>query len=111
MANMTASIRTRGPGIATGADQNGSTGKHMKSELSPAALAVAIEESDAEFNRVMDRSPLVELDDSREMLTVLTRVAHPWAFTQDLWARGWPHPGPHPPAPSPKNWARGCLTS
>jgi len=49
----------------------------MKSELSPAALAAAIEESHAAFNQVVGRSPLVELHDRPELLTVLTRVAHP----------------------------------
>jgi GNAT superfamily N-acetyltransferase len=49
----------------------------MKSELSPTALAAAIEESHAEFNQVIGRSPQVEMQDSAEMLTVLTRVAHP----------------------------------
>jgi hypothetical protein len=41
-------------------NQSDSTGKPMKSELSLAALAAAIEESHAEFNQVLGRSPLVE---------------------------------------------------
>jgi len=49
----------------------------MKRELSPAALAAAVEESQAVFDQVMGRSPLVALYDSPEMLTVLTRVALP----------------------------------
>jgi hypothetical protein len=49
----------------------------VKSDLSPAALAAAIEESHAEFNQVMGRSPLVEGHDSARMLTVPTRVSLP----------------------------------
>jgi GNAT superfamily N-acetyltransferase len=48
-----------------------------QSELSPEALAAAIEESHAEFNLFMGRSPRVEVQDGPEGLTVLTPIAHP----------------------------------
>jgi len=46
----------------------------MKSVLSPAALATAIEESYAEFNQVMGRSPLVERHDSEGRLFVVNHL-------------------------------------
>jgi len=46
----------------------------MKSELSPAALAAAIEESHTEFNLGMGRSPLVERHDSQGSHFVVDRL-------------------------------------
>ena len=46
-------------------------------DLSPAALAAAIEESHAEFGAFMGRSPLVQLQEGPELLSVLTRIPHP----------------------------------
>jgi GNAT superfamily N-acetyltransferase len=47
------------------------------SELSPAALAAAIEESHAEFNMHLGRTPRVTMQDRPEMLMVLTSIPHP----------------------------------
>jgi GNAT superfamily N-acetyltransferase len=43
----------------------------------PTALAAAIEESHAEFNRFVGRSPHARVQDGPEMLTVLTPIPHP----------------------------------
>jgi GNAT superfamily N-acetyltransferase len=46
-------------------------------DLSPAALAAAIEESHAEFNVFMGRSPRVQLREGPELVSVLTGIPHP----------------------------------